>query len=101
MFNQTLGCLTRDADATRPLYAIRPRELIGWLDVLPPAQAKFVRQSGFVAAAQELALLLYLLPPVADITALYWVNLFRKYRGEVAGLMKRLRRRRLTVFWPD
>jgi leucyl aminopeptidase len=57
MLDQTLGCLVQDAAATRPLYAIRPRELAGFLDGLQPAQASFVRQSGFVAAAQELILL--------------------------------------------
>jgi hypothetical protein len=53
MLDQTLGCLVQDAAATRPLYAIRPRELAGFLDGLQPAQASFVSQSGFVAAAQS------------------------------------------------
>jgi leucyl aminopeptidase len=57
MLDQTLGCLVRDAAATRPLYVIGPHELAGFLDGLPPAQASFVRESGFVAAAQELVLL--------------------------------------------
>jgi leucyl aminopeptidase len=57
MLDQTLACLVQDADATRPLYAIRPPQLTSFLDGLPPAQAKFVRECGFVAAARELTLL--------------------------------------------
>jgi leucyl aminopeptidase len=57
MIDQTLTCLVPDAAATRPLYAVRPPELRGLLEKLSPAQANFVRESGFVAAAQELALL--------------------------------------------
>jgi leucyl aminopeptidase len=57
MLDQSLACLVQDADATRPLYALRPPELAAWLAGLPPAQAAFVRDSGFVAAAQELTLL--------------------------------------------
>jgi leucyl aminopeptidase len=57
MLDQSLTCLVRDADATRPLYAIRPTELAVSLAGLPSAQAKFVRDAGFVAAAQELTLL--------------------------------------------
>jgi leucyl aminopeptidase len=57
MIDQPLACLVQDAEATRPLHAIRPHELTGFLDGLPPAQSSFVRQTGFVAAAQELILL--------------------------------------------
>ena len=57
MLDQTLTCLVQNADATLPLFAIRPPQLAGLLDGLPPAQAKFVRECGFVAAAQELILL--------------------------------------------
>ncbi len=57
MLDQTLACLVHDADATRPLYAIRPSQFSDFLDGLPPPQAMFVRDSGFTAAAQELTLL--------------------------------------------
>ena len=57
MPDQPLACLVQTASATRPLYAIRPHELTGFLDGIPPAQAGFVRDCGFVAAAQELVML--------------------------------------------
>jgi leucyl aminopeptidase len=57
LLDQTLDCLVTDAAATRPLHAIRPHELAGFLAGLSPAQAGFVRDCGFAAAAQELALL--------------------------------------------
>ena len=57
MLDQPLGCLVQIAAETRPLYAIRPQELPGFLDGISPAQASFVRDCGFVAAAQELIML--------------------------------------------
>jgi leucyl aminopeptidase len=57
MLDQPLACLVANADATRPLFAIRPHELVDFLEGLPVSQASFVRQSGFVAAAQEFTLL--------------------------------------------
>ncbi len=57
MLHQQLTCLVQTASATRPLYAIRPHELAGFLDGIPPAQAGFVRDCGFVAATQELIML--------------------------------------------
>ena len=57
MLDQTLDCLVPDAVSTRPLHAVRAHELADFLAGLPPAQAGFVRDCGFAAAAQELALL--------------------------------------------
>lgn len=57
MLDQPLACLVRDAAATRPLYAVRPDALAGFLDGLPAPQARFVRGAGFGAAVQELVLL--------------------------------------------
>jgi leucyl aminopeptidase len=57
MLEQTLTCLVDTADGARPLYAIRPDGLAGFLDDLPPAQVRFLRQLNFTAAAQELVFL--------------------------------------------
>jgi leucyl aminopeptidase len=57
MLEQTLDCLVDAADATRPLHAVRPTELAAFLDNLPPAQGRFLRQLDFTAAAQELLFL--------------------------------------------
>ncbi len=57
MLDQTLDCLVSDAAATRPLFAIRPQDLADFLAGLSPPQAGFVRDCGFAAKAQELALL--------------------------------------------
>ena len=57
MLEQTLECLVDTADATRPLHAVRPSGLAAFLDSLPPAQSRFLRQLDFTAAAQELMFL--------------------------------------------
>ncbi len=57
MLEQKLECLADSADATRPLYAVRPAGLAAFLDGLPPAQSRFLRQLNFTAAAQELRFL--------------------------------------------
>jgi leucyl aminopeptidase len=57
MLEQRLECLLDDADATRPLFAVRPSGLAEFLDGLPPAQSGFLRQLGFAASAQELVFL--------------------------------------------
>ena len=57
MLEQTLDCLVDSADATRPLYAVRPSGLAAFLDSLPQAQGRFLRQLDFTAAAQELLFL--------------------------------------------
>src|SRR3954468_15650531 len=57
MLEQTLDCLIDNADATRPLHAVRPSGLPAFLDGLPAAQLRFLRQLDFTAAAQELAFL--------------------------------------------
>jgi hypothetical protein len=57
MLEQTLECLVDNADATRPLYAVRPSGLAVFFGCLPPAQSRFLRQLDFTAAAQELLFL--------------------------------------------
>ena len=57
MLEQTLDCLIDAADATRPLHAVRPSGLAAFLDGLPQAQGRFLRQLDFTAAAQELLFL--------------------------------------------
>ncbi|MGA9011571.1 MAG: leucyl aminopeptidase family protein [Acetobacteraceae bacterium] len=57
MLEQRLDCLVDSADATRPLYAVRPSGLAAFLDGLPTAQSRFIRQLDFTAAAQELLFL--------------------------------------------
>ena len=57
MLEQTLECLVDNADATRPLYAVRPSGLAVFFDSLPAAQSRFLRQLDFTAAAQELLFL--------------------------------------------
>src|SRR5262252_8222756 len=57
MLEQKLDCLVEESTAMRPLHAVRPSGLAAFLDQLPPAQANFLRQLDFTAAAQELAFL--------------------------------------------
>ena len=57
MLEQTLTCLVDTADAARPLYAVRPAGLAGFLDTLSEAQSNFLRQLDFTAGAEELAFL--------------------------------------------
>ena len=57
MLEQTLDCLVETADVTRPLHAVRPGGLAVFLDSLPQAQHRFLRQLDFSAAAQELLFL--------------------------------------------
>ena len=57
MLEQMLDCLVDFADATRPLYAVRPCGLAAFMDSLPQAQGRFLRQLDFTAAAQELLFL--------------------------------------------
>ncbi len=57
MLEQTLECLVDTADATRPLHVVRPSGLAGFLDGLPVAQARYLRQLEFAATAQELLFL--------------------------------------------
>jgi leucyl aminopeptidase len=57
MLDQTLECLVETAEATRPLFAVRPSGLAAFLDRLPAAQSRFLRHLDFTAAAQELLFL--------------------------------------------
>ena len=52
-----LGCLIAEESAALPLHAVTPAALDSLLARLPPAQAGFLRGSGFKARAQELRLL--------------------------------------------
>ena len=57
MLEQPLECLVDNAEATRPLHAVRPSGLAAFLDSLPVAQSRFLRQLDFTAAVQELQFL--------------------------------------------
>src|SRR5271166_5099027 len=57
MLEQPLECLVDAADATWPLYAVRPSGLAAFFDSLTAAQSRFLRQLDFTAAAQELLFL--------------------------------------------
>ncbi len=57
MLEQSLECLVETAEGARPLHAVRPAGLATFLDGLPQAQASFLRQLNFTAAAQELLFL--------------------------------------------
>jgi leucyl aminopeptidase len=46
-----------EGQPARPVHAIRPAGLQAWLAALPPAQAAYLRDSGFTAQAQQLHLL--------------------------------------------
>jgi leucyl aminopeptidase len=56
-FDRELDCLTVDSPDARPIHAVRPEGLGGWLSGLPQGQAQFVRASGFAAKAGQIALL--------------------------------------------
>src|SRR3954468_24204257 len=57
MLEQRLDCTTGSATDTRPVHAVRPDGLAGFLEALPPAQAAFLRDTDFAAKAGELAFL--------------------------------------------
>jgi len=57
MPDPSLPCLVADHVEARPLHAVRPDGLDTLLSSLQPAQAGFLRQTGFAAASQEIALL--------------------------------------------
>ncbi len=57
MFDRALDCLGDPAAPALGLHAVRPAGLAGWLAALPPAQAAFVRASGFTGASGTLVLL--------------------------------------------
>jgi len=57
MLEQILDCLVGSAEGTRPIFAVRPAGLAGFMASLPAHQQKFLRQLGFTAAAQELQFL--------------------------------------------
>jgi leucyl aminopeptidase len=54
MLEQRLDCLVESADEARPLHVVRPAGLAAFLDRLPPAQSRFLRQLNFTGGAQEL-----------------------------------------------
>src|SRR5215210_2364879 len=57
MLDQDLDCLLPEGSEARPLHAVRPAGLDALLAALPPAQAGFLRDSGFAAKRNELRLL--------------------------------------------
>lgn len=54
MLEQPLTCLVDDAEVARPLYAVRPAGLATFLDSIPEAQARYLRQLDFTGAEQQL-----------------------------------------------
>jgi len=57
MLEQQLDCITGSTADTRPVHAVRPDGLAGFLETLPPAQVAFLRDADFTAKAAELAFL--------------------------------------------
>ena len=57
MLDQTIDCIIDAADGTRPVHPVRPDGLSGFLDSLTPAQASFLRDTGFAAKGGELCLM--------------------------------------------
>jgi leucyl aminopeptidase len=57
MSEEPVAGLTRAAAGALPLFGVRPGEMERFLERLPGEQARFLRTTGFAAAAQELALL--------------------------------------------
>jgi leucyl aminopeptidase len=54
---RALDCVQREAAGARPLHAVRPATLDGFLASLTPAQAAFLRAGAFTAEAQDVRLL--------------------------------------------
>lgn len=57
MLDQSLECLSASAEASLPLFAVRPAGLAALLTGLPPAQQAFLTRLGFKGEAQELQFL--------------------------------------------
>ncbi|WP_428539270.1 leucyl aminopeptidase family protein [Rhodopila sp.] len=57
MLDQKLDFVIDTPDGARPVHVVRPDGLAGFLETLPPAQAGFLRESGFAAKPDELRLL--------------------------------------------
>jgi leucyl aminopeptidase len=53
MLDQTIDFIANSPEGTRPVHAVRPDGLAGFLDALPPAQAAFLRDTAFAAKAGE------------------------------------------------
>lgn len=56
-FGRALDCIARESADARPLHAVRPATLDGFLASLTPAQAAFLRATDFTGEAQDLRLL--------------------------------------------
>jgi leucyl aminopeptidase len=57
MLEQRLDCIIGSMADSRPVHAVRPDGLAGFLETLPPAQAAFLRDADFTAKVGELAFL--------------------------------------------
>jgi leucyl aminopeptidase len=57
MLDQTLTCITDSPEGACPVHPVRPDELAAFLESLPPAQAHFLRHTGFAAKSGEFHLL--------------------------------------------
>ena len=53
MLNQTIDCIVASAADTRPIHVVRPDGLKPFLATLPPAQADFLRDTGFAAKSRR------------------------------------------------
>jgi leucyl aminopeptidase len=57
MLDQTIDCITEDANGARPVHAVRPDGLATLLERLVPMQAAYLRDLRFTAKAGDLVLL--------------------------------------------
>jgi leucyl aminopeptidase len=57
MLDQTIDCIVASPEGARPVHIVRPNGLAAFLDMLPPGQAAFVRDTGFGGKAGELRFL--------------------------------------------
>jgi leucyl aminopeptidase len=57
VLDQPLGFIASREEPSWPVRAVRPEALPAFLESLPPAQAAFLRSTGFAASAQELVFL--------------------------------------------
>ena len=57
MIEQTIDCIVPPTTGSRPIHTVRPETLFAQLAAFPSAQADYLRDIGFAAAAGELAFL--------------------------------------------
>jgi len=57
MLEQTINCIVASPEGARPVHVVRPDGLAAFLEALPPAQAAFMRDTGFAGKPGELRFL--------------------------------------------